>query len=122
MIKINFLLILWRQLIDNIFDKVFQQKTRATWSVQRLWLSLIGFIIHLFLIYAKKFNWFEISFESSLLIDPISAIYTPFSIILIYEIYLLVVNLPRSFTTSVSKQFEIISLILIRRILRIFQR
>jgi hypothetical protein len=77
---------------------------------------MIGFIIHLFLIYAKKFDWFEISFESSLLIDPISAIYTPFSIILVYEIYLLVVNLPRSFTTSVSKQFEIISLILIRRI------
>jgi hypothetical protein len=81
-----------------------------------LWMSMIGFIIHLFLIYAKKFDWFEISFESSLLIDPISAIYTPFSIILVYEIYLLVVNLPRSFTTSVSKQFEIISLILIRRI------
>ena len=77
---------------------------------------MIGFIIHLVLIYAKKFDWFEISFESSLLIDPISAIYTPFSIILVYEIYLLVVNLPRSFTTSVSKQFEIISLILIRRI------
>ena len=54
--------------------------------------------------------------EANLLIDPISAIYTPFSIILIYEIYLLVVNLPRSFTNSVSKQFEIISLILIRRI------
>ena len=79
-------------------------------------LILLHFIIHLIFIYAKKFEWFEISFESSLLIDPISAIYTPFSIILVYEIYLLVVNLPRSFTTSVSKQFEIISLILIRRI------
>ena len=75
-----------------------------------------GFVIHLILIYAKKYNWFKVLFESSLLIDPISAIYTPFSIILVYEIYLLVVNLPRSFTTSVSKQFEIISLILIRRI------
>jgi hypothetical protein len=63
---------------------------------------------HIYLIILK--------FEANLLIDPISAIYTPFSIILVYEIYLLVVNLPRSFTTSVSKQFEIISLILIRRI------
>ena len=50
---------------------------------------MIGFIIHLFLIFAKKFKWFEIPFESSLLIDPISSIYTPFSIILIYEICLL---------------------------------
>jgi hypothetical protein len=106
----------WHQFIDNIFSKVFSSKNQATVERATLWMSMIGFIIHLFLIYAKKFDWFEISFESSLLIDPISAIYTPFSIILVYEIYLLVVNLPRSFTTSVSKQFEIISLILIRRI------
>jgi hypothetical protein len=106
----------WHQFIDNIFLKVFSSKNQTKVERATLWLSMIGFIIHLVLIYAKKFDWFEISFESSLLIDPISAIYTPFSIILVYEIYLLVVNLPRSFTTSVSKQFEIISLILIRRI------
>ena len=106
----------WHKFIDNIFSKVFSSKNQNKFERATLWLSMIGFIIHLFLIFAKKFKWFEIPFESSLLIDPISSIYTPFSIILIYEIYLLVVNLPRSFTTSVSKQFEIISLILIRRI------
>ena len=51
-----------------------------------------------------------------MLFRSISAIYTPFSIILYYEVFLLVYYLPRSFTTSVLKQFEIISLILIRRI------
>ena len=106
----------WHTFIDNIFLKVFSEKNQNTVERATLWLSMIGFIIHLFLIYAKKYDWFKVFFESSLLIDPISAIYTPFSIILVYEIYLLVVNLPRSFTTSVSKQFEIISLILIRRI------
>ena len=50
--------------------------------------------------------------------DPISAIYTPFSLILIYEIYLLLFYLPRSFTSCVSKQFEIISLIVIRKIFK----
>ena len=54
--------------------------------------------------------------EYTLLTSPISAIYTPFSIILYYEVFLLIYYLPRSFTTSVLKQFEIISLILIRRI------
>jgi hypothetical protein len=68
------------------------------------------------LIYSKKFDLFHTPFEARLLEDPISAIYTPFSIILVYEIYLLIVFLPRSFTTAVSKQFEIISLIIIRRI------
>ena len=106
----------WHLFIDNIFKRVFSETNQNKVERATLWFSMIGFIIHLFLIYAKKYEWFKIPFESSLLIDPISAIYTPFSIILIYEIYLLVVNLPRSFTTSVSKQFEIISLILIRRI------
>jgi hypothetical protein len=68
------------------------------------------------LIFSKKFELFHTPFEARLLEDPISAIYTPFSIILVYEIYLLIVYLPRSFSTAVSKQFEIISLIIIRRI------
>ena len=98
------------------FEKIFSDENRKLVEKATLWLSIIGFIIHLILIYSKKFNLFHTPFEARLLDDPISAIYTPFSIILIYEIYLLIVFLPRSFTTSVSKQFEIISLIIIRRI------
>tara|TARA_B100001059_G_scaffold193914_1_gene197865 strand:- start:889 stop:1767 length:879 start_codon:yes stop_codon:yes gene_type:complete len=101
---------------DITFEKIFSDKNRKLVERATLWLSITGFIIHLILIYSKKFNLFPIPFEARLLNDPISAIYTPFSIILIYEIYLLIVFLPRSFTTSVSKQFEIISLIIIRRI------
>ena len=101
---------------DIAFEKIFSDKNRKLVEQATLWLSITGFIIHLILIYSKKFNLFPIPFEARLLNDPISAIYTPFSIILIYEIYLLIVFLPRSFTTSVSKQFEIISLIIIRRI------
>jgi len=54
--------------------------------------------------------------DPALFSNPISAIYTPFSFILIYEIYVLIYFLPRSFTTSLLKQYEIIALILIRRI------
>ena len=43
---------------------------------------------------------------------------TPFSLILIYEVYLLLFYLPRSFTSCVVKQFEIISLIVIRKIFK----
>ncbi len=101
---------------DELFGKIFSEVNKKLIERATLWLSLFGFVIHLLLIYSKKFELFHFLFESQLLDDPISAIYTPFSIILIYEIYLLIVYLPRSFTTAVSKQFEIISLILIRRI------
>jgi uncharacterized membrane protein (DUF373 family) len=101
---------------DTAFDRIFSDKNQKRIERATLWFSIIGFIIHLILIYSKKFELFHTPFEARLLEDPISAIYTPFSIILIYEIYLLIVYLPRSFTTAVSKQFEIISLIIIRRI------
>jgi len=106
----------WQIQVNTAYKSVFSDSIKKRFEKATLWLSIIGFIIHLSLIYLKRAQLFDFPFEDSLLNDPISAIYTPFSIILIFEIYLLVLNLPRSFTTSVSKQFEIISLILIRRI------
>ena len=100
---------------EILFEKVFSEKNRKKAEKFTLWSSIIGFIAHLFLIYLNTSQIITLK-NDVLLINPISAIYTPFSIILIYEIYLLIFFLPRSFTTSVSKQFEIISLILIRRI------
>tara|TARA_B110001452_G_scaffold62396_2_gene49123 strand:+ start:135 stop:1034 length:900 start_codon:yes stop_codon:yes gene_type:complete len=106
----------WQPIIDKLYARVFSELNKKKFEKVTLYLSIVGFILHLILIYAKKLELVVFSFETPLLDNPISAIYTPFTIILIYEIYLLVLNLPRSFTTSVSKQFEIISLILIRRI------
>jgi hypothetical protein len=106
----------WQIQVNTAYKYVFSDSIKKRFEKATLWLSIIGFIIHLSLIYLKRAQLFDFPFEDSLLNDPISAIYTPFSIILAFEIYLLVLNLPRSFTTSVSKQFEIISLILIRRI------
>ena len=100
---------------EILFEKVFSDKNRKKAEKFTLWSSIIGFIAHLFLIYLNTSQIITLK-NDVLLNNPISAIYTPFSIILIYEIYLLIFFLPRSFTTSVSKQFEIISLILIRRI------
>ncbi|MDP4913002.1 MAG: hypothetical protein NWQ18_03535, partial [Saprospiraceae bacterium] len=44
----------------------------------------------------------------------IAAIYTPFSILLFYEVFLLVIIIPNSTSAFVGKQFEIISLITLR--------
>ena len=106
----------WQPIIDKLYARVFSDLNKKKFEKVTLYLSIVGFLLHLMLIYAKKLGLVVFSFDTPLLDSPISAIYTPFTIILIYEIYLLVLNLPRSFTTSVSKQFEIISLILIRRV------
>ncbi len=106
----------WQNWIEKSFFKIFSNANKKVIERITINISIAGFIIHLLLILGKNYDLFHSPMDNLLLADPISAIYTPFSIILIYEIYLLIHYLPRSFTTSVSKQFEIISLIVIRRI------
>ena len=101
---------------SKIFDGIFSENNRKKIESFTIWSASIGFIFHLSLVLLNNNSIINIGNESLLLTNPISAIYTPFSIILYYEIFLLIFYLPRSFTTSILKQFEIISLIVIRRI------
>ena len=101
---------------SKFFDEVFSEVNRKKIESFTIWSATVGFIFHLSLVLLNNYSIINIGNESLLLTNPISAIYTPFSIILYYEIFLLIFYLPRSFTTSILKQFEIISLIIIRRI------
>ena len=101
---------------SKIFDGIFSENNRKKIESFTIWSASIGFIFHLSLVLLNNNSIIDVGNESLLLTNPISAIYTPFSIILYYEIFLLIFYLPRSFTTSILKQFEIISLIVIRRI------
>ena len=105
--------------INSVFEKVFSDGNLKTFEKIILFLATAGFIIHLVLILLNNKGYVDLSFfQGSLFVNPISAIYTPFSFILIYEAFLLIYYLPRSFTTSIAKQFEIMSLILIRKIFK----
>lgn len=99
----------------KLYDYLFSNSIRHRLERIMVFAAILGFFIHLALIGINKITPINI-LNNSLLQNPINAIYTPFSFILIYEIYLLVFFLPRSFTTTLLKQFEIISLILIRRV------
>ena len=101
--------------MTKLYSVLFSEHVLKKFERMTLFASIIGFLIHLLLIglYSIRFIDFE---DPSLFLNPINAIYTPFSFILIYEIYILIYYLPRSFTTSLLKQFEIIALVLIRRI------
>ncbi len=103
--------------IEQIFFKIFSEKNLKTFEKVILFFATGGFIVHLLLILLNNNGVIDVG-ENILLQNPISAIYTPFSFILVYEAFLLIYYLPRSFTTSVAKQYEIISLILIRKIFK----
>ena len=101
-----------------IFDLFLSEKTRAKTEKLILKLALFSFFIHLVIIYLIKFDFLAQPLNSELLTNPISAAYTPFSFILIYEVYLLIYYLPKSFTTYITKQYEIITLIIIRKLFK----
>ena len=83
-----------------------------------VYVAISSFILHLFLIGLVNLKFIVVDDHSKLLSNPISAIYTPFSFILIYEVYLLLYYLPKSTSIYIGKQYEIISLIVIRRIFK----
>ena len=105
--------------IENLHSNVFSQKNVELFEKNIMFLAVGGFIIHLLLIFFENYYAMDIfSSKTNLSSNPISALYTPFTFILIYEAFLLIHYLPRSFTTSVAKEYEIISLVLIRKIFK----
>ena len=108
----------YKNIIPFLFQKLLSDKTRTTTEKIILNIALLSFFVHLLIIYLLNFNVIEFSSDTELLNNPISAIYTPFSFILIYEVYLLIYYLPKSFTTYITKQYEIITLIIIRKLFK----
>ncbi|MEO1023536.1 MAG: hypothetical protein AAFW89_13410 [Bacteroidota bacterium] len=79
-------------------------------------IAIVSYLLHLVLIVLATRG--VISIDSTFVKNPIAAIYTPFSFILVYEVYLLVYFLPKSISFYIGKQYEIITLIVIRRIFK----
>ena len=108
-----------QQKTENLFSIIFSEKVIKKFEKYILYLASIGFVIHLIIILLNNYNIIELSIAgTNLFSNPISALYTPFSFILIYEAFLLIYYIPRSFTTAVEKQYQIMSLIVIRKIFK----
>ena len=107
------------KLIPKWHAAIFSDRNVKIFERLIIILALAGFLIHLGLIFAENYLGFNVFIsKTNLTSNPISALYTPFTFILIYEAFLLIYYLPRSFTTSVAKEFEIISLVIIRKIFK----
>jgi len=106
------------KIFEALYQRLLSNRTKERSEQAILWIALTSFIIHLLLIGLIHFDIISISEPSNLLKNPIAAIYTPFSFILVYEVYLLIFYLPKSTSTYISKQYEIIALIIIRRLFK----
>lgn len=107
-----------RRVFGSVYEKLLSEKTRHRADIMFISISIISFLLHLGIIALIDLHVVTLPNNSNLLKNPVAAIYTPFSFILIYEVYLLVYYLPKSTTVYIAKQYEIITLIIIRRIFK----
>jgi len=108
----------FKRFLDALLNKLLSPKTKEKSEQAILWIALGSFITHLIIIGLVHFNIIYLAEPSNLLKNPIAAIYTPFSFILVYEVYLLIYYLPKSTSIYIAKQYEIITLIIIRRLFK----
>lgn len=104
------------KLLNSAFDFLLSPKIKERSERLVLSIAIFSYLLHLLII--ALVNRDLLNLESKFFENPIAAIYTPFSFILVYEVYLLIFFLPRSITTYIGKQYEIITLIVIRRIFK----
>ncbi|SHL21442.1 hypothetical protein [Flavobacterium xanthum] len=107
-----------KSLFSFLYTALLSEKTKKTTEKFFISVAIISYLLHLLVIALVDLEIILVNDYSKLLSNPISAIYTPFSFILIYEVYLLVYYLPKSTTIYIGKQYEIITLIIIRRIFK----
>jgi hypothetical protein len=104
--------------IHSLLNFFLNEKFKEKSEYVIIYISIFAFIVHLMFIFLNKLDFIHLELLTKLFNNPIAAIYTPFSFILIYEVYLLVYYLPKSTTIYIGKQYEIILLIIIRRIFK----
>ncbi len=102
--------------MNKFFGNFLSEKFRERTERIAIGIAIASFLIHLLVIFLVKENIIQVDLK--LTSSPISAVYTPFSFILVYEVFLLVFYLPRSISSYIGKQYEIITLIVIRRIFK----
>ena len=100
---------------DRLLGKSAEQQVRKF----GLTAAIVGFAIHLTLWFLYQKDAINLGNASADLVDsPLDALYTPFSILLAYEVYQLIRAIPESFSTAVGKQFEIVTLLVVRDIFK----
>jgi hypothetical protein len=108
-----------RRHLAAIFDAIDSPPVRGWLEQAVVVAAATGFLVHLAVIGVARFfpDLPQTVFEG-LDKSPFHAVYTPFSVILFYEVLLLVFALAASHTGEIATQYQIVSLIVVRRVFK----
>ncbi|HLH37768.1 MAG TPA: hypothetical protein VKX39_01360 [Bryobacteraceae bacterium] len=97
-----------------IFDRIYSSNNRARLERWIVAAAVVLFAAHLACIFAARHLANPPAPVSAAGKNFLSAIYTPFSVILFYEVLVLIAAIPQSATRGLETQYEIVSLIFVR--------
>ncbi len=107
----------WLAAVGWLHGRVYARTAVARLERVAVIGAAVAFVTHLAIIVVVKqsngaldLDWFSTSY--------LSALYTPFSFLLFFEVLMLVRALPESFSRSVAMQYEVVALIVLRRIFK----
>ena len=102
----------------TVYDRMLGSSTDAILRRVAINFAIVGFLLHLLCCFLYDFNVIESDDLKSFFDSYLDALYTPFSIILAYEVYELIRAIPESFSNSIGKQFEVVTLLVVRDIFK----
>ena len=104
---------------NRVFDTFMGSESDEIVRRIAIGAAVLGFLTHLLIWALYVTDLINIKGDSvELVSSPLSSLYTPFSILLAYEIYELIRTIPNSFSSAVGKQYEIATLLVVRDILK----
>ncbi len=104
--------------LGDVFDALFTLERRIRFKRVVVHCSIAGLLIHLGLVFLARHLDEPPAVVAQIGTNYLDALYTPFSIVLFYEVLLLILAIPESTTRSLGKQYEILSLIVIRNVFK----
>ncbi len=102
----------------GVYNRLYSEHSRIVLRRSIVQLSLFFSAAHLALIWAARTFVHTPELTSAVSHNYLSAIETPFNVILFYEVLTLIAALPASTTRSIVNQFEIVSLIFLRDVFK----
>ena len=102
--------------MSRVFDYISEKEEAYEHVI--VYVALGAFCVHLGLIFLNHIGLMIPGIGYGYL----SSIYTPFSLLLFYEVFLLILSVPRSLILSIGKQFEIVALITLWNTLKDFAK
>lgn len=107
-----------RRRLGLAFDHLYGPRPRAVFRRAIVYLALGGLGVHAGLVFLARTLDVPPPLIAAVGTNYLSALYTPFSFVLFYEVLLLILSIPESTTQSIGKQYEILSLIVIRNVFK----